>query len=159
MRHRSPARLRRCLWLVWIFLLPAGAFAQVSSRQLGQALKDCEQDLQQATHYIDSLRNALQATEQLWSARKAATDSLIHNLESQLSLQAKIARRFQANADTLDLMVQDYAAKLDELNRLYIRELKRRGKPWFLSGKGLTGFMYGLFIGGALGVTYVAVID
>ncbi len=154
----SSTCLQRYLWLGWLLLLPTVLPAQVSAHRLGAALKECEQDLKQASHYIDSLRQALIETRQLWEARKTATDSLIQALQTQLNLQTRVSQRFQANADTLNLMVQDYAHKLDELNRLYIRELKRRGRPWYLSGKGLSGFMYGLFIGGALGVTYVAVI-
>ena len=127
---------------------------QVSARELAKALKECESDLDASKLQIKSLHGALEATDEIILKRKIVADSLFTNLKSQLFFQDSIAILMKMNADTLQLMVRDYSNKLDEVNELYIKELRKQSRPWFLTGNGLKGLFYGVFIGGALGVTF-----
>ncbi len=131
---------------------------QPDNEALIEALQSCEEDLQDCRQHVRRLRAALDSTNTLIDRRRAAADSLIKNLTRQLFIQDSVALLMQKNSDTLDTMVDDYARKLDEVDRLYVEELRKQARPWFLSGKGLTGFSYGLFIGGALGLSF-AIID
>ncbi len=131
---------------------------QVTPNQLAKALSTCQKDLSACTLKVDSLRKALKQTQSLWEMRKAYTDSLTANLKTQLSPQDSISFLMRANSDTLGLMVKNYERKIDEVNRLYIKELRRQSRPWFLTKRGLKGFFYGVFVGGALGLAF-AVLD
>lgn len=143
------------LFVLILFLFACQSMAQqVTKAQLAKALQECEQDSEAGKRQIEILSNALNSTNQLIERRSAVSDSLIGNLHRQLALQDSVTLLLKANADTLHLMVVDYSKKLDEVNGLYIRELKKQGRPWFLSGNGLTGLSYGLFIGGALGLIF-----
>ncbi len=146
--------------LFFIFFLSFSFFSgtltaqQVTKAQLAKALQECEQDFDAGKRQIKILNNALNSTNTLIDRQSAISDSLITNLRGQLALQDSVTLLLKANADTLHLMVTDYSKKLDEVNSLYIRELKKRGRPWFLSGNGLQGLSYGLFIGAALGLIF-----
>ncbi len=131
---------------------------QVTAHQLAKALSGCKQDLAACSLKVNSLRKALKETQSLWEKRKAYTDNLTADLKAQLSLQDSISFLMRANSDTLGLMVKDYERKIDEVNRLYIKELRKQTRPWFLTSRGLKGFFYGLFVGGALGLAF-AVLD
>ncbi len=148
--------MKKQLHFLLSFLFFSGTLAaqQVSKAQLAKALQECEQDFEAGKQQIKILNNALNSTNQLINRHSAVSDSLITNLRSQLALQDSVTLLLKANADTLHLMVTDYSKKLDDVNSLYIRELKKRGRPWFLSGNGLTGLSYGLFVGGALGLIF-----
>lgn len=148
-------RFKSVKQFLWIILLPVCLQAQeVTRAQLAQALQECEQDLQTGKQQIEILRNALQDTDQMIDNRKAISDSLIVNLRQQLFIQDSVTILLKANADTLQRMVVDYRQKLDEVNNLYIHELKNQTRPWFLTGNGLKGLSYGAFIGAALGIIY-----
>lgn len=127
-------------------------------RECNNALKKCNNERKQAIAKIDSLGQALQVIEELQDKRNVYTDSLVANLTQQLAIQDSVSMLLKANSDTLQVMVRDYSNKLDELDRLYIKELRKQGRPWFLTGKGLRGFATGVLIGGALGITF-AVLD
>ena len=103
---------------------------------------------------IKTLSSALQATDSLMLVHRAATDSLIQNLRARLAVQDSITSLMRVNSDTLQAMVSDYKAKLEEVDQLYIAELKKQTRPWFLTGDGLKGLVYGVFIGGALGLIF-----
>lgn len=122
--------------------------------QLRQALNECEQDLQASLQKIEALTNALHETDALVAKRQMILDSLIQNLQQQIETQALIRARLQSNADTLQLMVNNYQKKLDEVADLYRRELKKSSRPWILTRQGLQGFTTGILIGGALGLIY-----
>jgi len=130
---------------------------QVTAQQLARALAECQDDVKSCMLLNDSLQNALVQTDELWQTRKMYTDSLIFNLKSEMTVQDSITGLLKANADTLDLMVKDYGQKLDEVSNLYLKELRRQTKPWFLQSTGLKGFFYGVLIGGAAGLTYSVV--
>ncbi len=144
-------RLIPLFFLLLVSLLNA---QQVTKAQLAKALQECEQDFQAGKQQIEILSKALKATNHLIDRQTAVSDSLITNLRTQLVLQDSVTTLLKANADTLHMMVTDYNKKLDEVNSLYIRELKKRSRPWFLSGNGLQGLSYGLFIGAALGLIF-----
>ena len=143
------------LYFVWLLILPFVLIAQdVTREELAQALQECELDLQSSRQQIEILRSALQSTDQMIEQRKSISDSLIVNLRQQLFLQDSVTNLLKVNVDTLQRMVVDYSQKLDEVNTLYIHELKRQTRPWFLSANGLKGLSYGAFIGAALGLTF-----
>ena len=77
-------------------------------------------------------------------------DSLTINLKDQLAVQSSISLIMRASADTLGIVVSNYEDKLSEVSQLYLDELYKQGKPWYLTGKGLKGFFYGVFIGSVL---------
>jgi len=131
---------------------------QVTAHQLAKALSGCQHDLAACALKVDSLQRALKETQLLWGKRRAYTDSLTADLKAQLSLQDSISFLMRANSDTLGLMVKDYERKINEVNRLYIKELRKQSRSWFLTSRGLKGFFYGLFVGGALGLAF-AVLD
>lgn len=145
--------------LVYIFFLllvgPAQLFSQqVTKAQLARALSECEADLEASKLQIRKLSDALQATDALIDQHRAVSDSLISNLRQQLVIQDSVSVLLKINADTLQTMVQDFRKKLDEVDRLYISELKKQTRPWYLTGHGLKGLIYGVFIGGALGLVF-----
>lgn len=143
------------LFFVGILVLPFVLKAQdVTRAELAQALQECEQDLQTSQQQIEILRSALQNTDQMIEQRKNISDSLIVNLSQQLFLQDSVTALLKVNADTLQRMVVDYSQKINEVNKLYIQELKKQTRPWFLSANGLKGLSYGAFIGAALGLTF-----
>lgn len=143
------------LIIACLFILPFVLTAQdVTRAELAQALQECEQDLQTSRQQIEVLRSALQDTDQMIEQRKAISDSLIANLRQQLFIQDSVTTLLKINADTLHSMVVDYSQKLDEVNKLYVHELKKQSRPWFLSANGLKGLSYGAFIGAALGLTF-----
>lgn len=122
--------------------------------QLAQALRECEQDLEASQRQVEILQTALTNTDTLLEQRKALSDSLISNLKEQLSLQDSVTLMFKINSDTLQLMLVDYRQKLEQVNQLYVQELKKQTRPWFLSGNGLKGLSYGVFVGAALGLVF-----
>ncbi|HID39936.1 MAG TPA: hypothetical protein EYP36_10550 [Calditrichaeota bacterium] len=140
--------------LINVFLLSTLYAQTVTKRQLAEELKKCDLALKASQEQIKVLSMALRATDSLMLAHRAATDRLIQNLHDRLVVQDSITTLMQVNADTLQAMVRDYKSKLEEVDRLYIAELKKQTKPWFLTGNGLKGLVYGVFIGGALGLTF-----
>jgi len=148
-------------YLLWLFVVSGlfvitsnAAAQQVSRRQLISALKSCERDLQKSKQHILNLSTALAASDSLLASYRSVTDSLTQNLKKRLFLQDSIARLMQMNADTLQRMVKDYSKKLAQVDRLYINELKKKSRPWFFTGNGLKGLLYGVFVGGALGLSW-----
>ncbi|GEM_PF-2910059 len=127
---------------------------QVTKAQLAKALSECEADLEVSKQQIRKLSDALQATDNLIERHRAVSDSLISNLRQQLFIQDSVSALLKINADTLQTMVRDFQKKLDEVDRLYISELKKQSRPWYLTGHGLKGLIYGVFIGGALGLVF-----
>ena len=145
----------KSIFIACVFILPFTLHAQdITRAELAQALLECEQDLNASQQQIEILRSALQSTNQMIDQRKAISDSLIINLRQQLFLQDSVTTLLKINADTFQRMVVDYSEKLDEVNKLYIHELKKQARPWFLSANGLKGLSYGAFIGAALGLTF-----
>jgi len=148
-------RLNKILFIIFSLLLLNSLFAQtVTKQQLVEELKKCDQALQISRKKIKVLSQALKSTDSLMLAHRAATDRLIQNLHDRLAVQDSITTLMQVNSDTLQAMVRDYKSKLEEVDQLYIAELKKQTKPWFLTGNGLKGLVYGVFIGGALGLTF-----
>lgn len=130
-------------------------FAQpVTREELARELQKCDLALQESQQQIKILSAALKATDSLMFAHKNATDNLIANLKAQLQVQDSVSVLMKMNSDTLQAMVRDYSAKLDEVNQLYISELKKQTRSWFFTSNGLKGLVYGVFIGGALGLTF-----
>ena len=125
---------------------------QVNAQELAKALRQCETELDSARIVIDNLRKALRTTEELYIRRIAYADSLSEHLTSQLNVQQSISGLLKSNTDTLQSMVRDYSKKLDEVDELYIKELRKQSRSWFLTEKGLKGFLYGAFIGSATGI-------
>ncbi len=137
------------------FMLTVTAFAQQPGRaELAKALQQSESELETCRQTVRTLQNALSETDALITARKSVSDSLLTNLRKQLFLQDSVTILLKTNSDTLQRMVLDYSGKLDEINRLYVHELKRQTRPWFFTGNGLKGLMYGVFVGAALGLVY-----
>ena len=126
---------------------------QVTREELARELKKCDLALQESQQQILVLSRALKASDSLLFRHQAATDSLIQNLKSRLFLQDSITTLMKINSDTLHAMIRDYSAKLDEVDSLYISELKKQTRPWFLTGNGLKGLVNGVFVGGVLGLT------
>ncbi|MDI6792418.1 MAG: hypothetical protein QME81_06060 [bacterium] len=142
-----------------IILTSSQIYAQtVNCKQLAEALEGCEDDLDLCRSKVISLSKALESTEKLYQNRMVSADSLIENLKHQLLTQDSITTLLEANSDTLQMMVKDYSDKLDEVNELYIKELKREARPWFLTRSGLKGLVNGVLIGGALGAITVGVL-
>ena len=139
---------------LFLLLILSGLLLAQTREQLRQALNECEQDLQTSLQKIEALTRALQETDTLVAKRQMILDSLIQNLQRQIETQALIRARLQSNADTLQLMVNDYQKKLDEVADLYRKELKKSSRPWILTRQGLQGFTTGILIGGALGLIY-----
>lgn len=135
-----------------------GQAQQVTRAQLAEALQSCEQDLDSSRTQIEVLRDALNKTQLLIDTRKNVSDSLISNLRYQIIVQDSITGLLKTNSDTLQMMIVDYRDKLDEVNNLYISELKKQTRPWFLSQNGLKGLSYGLFIGAALGLIFAVAL-
>ena len=142
------------IFLVSLFLWTPIHAQTVTKRQLAEELKKCDQMLKASQEKIKTLSSALQATDSLMLVHRAATDSLIRNLRARLAVQDSITSLMRMNSDTLQAMVRDYKAKLEEVDQLYIAELKKQTRPWFLTGDGLKGLVYGVFIGGALGLIF-----
>ena len=128
-----------------------GGAQQVTRAQLARALQQCEQDLDASKRQILKLQQALKASDRVMERYQATSDSLIANLKQQLAVQDSVSSLLKLNADTLQAMVNDYGKKLDEINRLYIKELKKQTRPWFLTLNGLKGLIYGLLLGGIIG--------
>ncbi|HHJ53105.1 MAG TPA: hypothetical protein ENJ89_07910 [Caldithrix abyssi] len=128
-----------------------GGAQQVTRAQLARALQQCEQDLDASKRQILKLQQALKASDRVMERYQAASDSLIANLKQQLAVQNSVSSLLKLNADTLQAMVNDYGKKLNEINRLYIKELKKQTRPWFLTLNGLKGLIYGLLLGGIIG--------
>jgi septal ring factor EnvC (AmiA/AmiB activator) len=143
---------------VLLVLLSFASAQQVTKAELVKALKACEQDLDSAKVQIRTLSDALEDTNRLIDKRATISDSLIANLKYQLFLQDSVTALFKANTDTLQRMVADYSQKLDEVNKLYVHELERQTRPWFLTGNGLKGLSYGLFVGAALGLVFAVAL-
>ena len=142
--------VKSCLVL---FLLTSLLFSQ-SREELRRALSSCEADLEASLQKIEALNKALKSTDQMVKERQQIVDSLVQNLQQQITIQAQISARLQMNADTLQLMVQDYQHKLDEVADLYRKELEKSSRPWILTKHGLQGFTTGLLVGGAMGLIY-----
>lgn len=139
--------------MVALFLVPL--YGQQATRaQLAEALAGCEQDLDTARRQISQLQAALQNSNELIGRRQQISDSLLANLRLQLVLQDSVQALFTANNDTLQKMVVDYREKLNQIDALYIKELKEKSRPWYLTWKGLQGLSYGLFSGAAIGLLY-----
>jgi len=129
--------------------------AQTATEQkLYKALQASEADLDRCRDLVDSLRTALVRTNRLWEQRKDYTDSLVTNLKDQIGVQNSIGSLLQANADTLDAMVHDYSQKLDSVSTLYVKQLRKQDRSWFLTWNGIKGFFSGVVIGGAFGLIY-----
>lgn len=140
-------------------LVVLGTFAPIvaqtaTEQKLYKALQASEADLDQCRDLVDSLRTALIETNRLWEQRKTYTDSLITNLKNQIGVQNSIENLLQANADTLDAIVHDYSQKLDSVSTLYVKQLKKQDRSWFLTWNGIKGFFSGVVIGGAFGLIY-----
>ncbi len=150
MRHLAHQML---LLITGIFVLATTPVAaqQVTRAQLARALQECEQDLEASKQQILKLQQALKASNQVMERYQAVSDSLLSNLKQQLTIQDSVSSLLKMNADTLQAMVADYSKKLDEINRLYIKELKKQSHPWFLTLNGLKGLIYGLLLGGIVG--------
>ena len=145
-----------CIFILLFFM--NGQAQQVTRAQLAEALQSCEQDLDSSRTQIEVLRDALNKTQLLIDTRKNVSDSLISNLRYQIIVQDSITGLLKTNSDTLQMMIVDYRDKLDEVNNLYISELKKQTRPWFLSQNGLKGLSYGLFIGAALGLIFAVAL-
>ncbi len=143
----------KVLFFLLLFLGLNQGFAQTTT-QLRQALKNCEKDLNISLDKIERLESALKETSQLAERRKAVSDSLIHNLQNQIRLQSAINQKLQANADTLQIMIKDYDKKINEIAKLYRKELQKKARPWFLTWNGLQGFATGVLVGGAIGIIF-----
>ncbi len=139
--------------LVLLFSVPLLA-QQPGKAELARALQQSESELETCRQTVRTLQNALTETDMLLSARKSVSDSLLSNLRKQLSVQDSVTILLKTNSDTLQRMVLDYSDKLDEINRLYVHELKQQTRPWFFTDNGLKGLMYGIFVGAALGLVY-----
>ena len=144
--------------IIFSFFLPGGSgliYAQeITANQLADALQNCNQNLKASMLRIDSLKQALKDTEALWEHRKVYTDSLNKSLAAQITIQDSISKLMEANVTIMDSIVVDYSNKFDEINDLYVKELRKQADPWWLNGKGWKGFFYGIFFGGAMGATF-----
>ncbi len=143
--------------LVVLLMIPNISRTQnrvVTAADLAKALKECESDLDIARFQIGSLRTALDETNKLIDKRRVIADSLIKNLTQQLAIQDSAMTLFRTNSDSLELMIHDYSTKLDEINKLYLKELSRQKQPWYLSRAGLKGLFNGFLVGGAVGLSY-----
>ena len=127
----------------------------VTALELAKALKACRTVVASQNASIDSLTAALDITTDLYQKRVTCTDSLNVSLIQQLIIQDSVTTLMQTNADTLKAMLLDYDGKIDEVSRLYIKELEKQTRPWFLTKNGLKGLCYGLIVGGLLGFTLV----
>jgi len=149
----------RRIWYNFLVSLLVVSFAQihqlqaqtVSRAQLAAALRECENDLQASRLQIEQLQKALKASDELAGKWRSVSDSLIQNLRAQLTNQDSVTLLLKMNSDTLQTMVNDYRQKLDEIDRLYISELRRQSRPWFLTGNGLKGLIYGVLLGAVMG--------
>ncbi len=139
--------------LLLLVIFTAGGWGQTRA-QLQQALAECEADLQASLQKIEALSQALRSTDTLIKQRETILDSLLTNLQQQIETQATIRARLEMNADTLQIMINAYQQKLDEVANLYRKELQRSTRPWILTRQGLQGFTTGVLIGGALGLIY-----
>jgi len=145
-----------CFIIIMMLLLNTAYAQQPTKSQLIKYLRECEDDLEIAVKISDSMKIALEETTKLYEIRRAIADSLVKNLNNQLFIQDSVSVLMSSNADTLKLMVNDYSKMLDKVNKLYIKELERQKNPWWLSKRGLTGLVYGVLVGGAIGSAYSA---
>lgn len=127
---------------------------QVTTQQLAKALQECERDLKASNLQVSTLKKALDSTSELIQKRQLFADSLILNMKQQIAVQGEISRRLQMNADTLQIMVNDYDQKLDEVAELYKKELQRQSRSWFFTGSGWQGFSTGILAGLLVGLAY-----
>ncbi len=141
------------IFLLFWFSTPLPA-QQPGKADLAHALQQSEAELETCRQTVRTLQQALNETDALISARKEVSDSLLSNLRKQLLVQDSVTVLLKTNGDTLQRMVLDYNDKLGELNRLYVHELNQQTRPWFFTGNGLKGLMYGVFVGAALGLIY-----
>ena len=145
-----------CIINIIMLLLNTVDAQQPTRSELINYLRECEDDLEKAITIADSLKIALKETKKLYEIRRQVADSLVENLNNQLFIQDSVSILMRTNADTLKLMVDDYGKMLDKVNKLYIKELERQKNPWWLSKRGLTGLVYGVLLGGAIGSAYSA---
>ncbi len=149
----------RLIYIIMILaVVQLSASAQPGAAELAGALEQSEAELEICRDIVDSLQRSLKKTETLYESRNEVADTLVSNLRQQKAVQDSAITLLKQNADTLDLMVEDYAAKLDELNNLYVKELEKSTRPWFLTRKGLTGMLYGLVSSAAI-ILAVGVVD
>lgn len=145
-------------WLLFglcvLFLMQPLRAQQPTVAELRQALIESEQDLDSCRTLVRSLTTALDSTNQMIGRYRYVGDSLFSTLNAQISVQNQMIGLLETNSDTLQAMVNDYQAKLDEVSDLYIKELRRQQRSWIMTWPGIKGFTTGLFIGGALGLVF-----
>ena len=119
-----------------------------SKTELAQMIVSCENDLDSCRLLLKKSQASLEASQSLYDKRIAVSDSLAFSLRAQLSLQDSITHLLKANADTLEVMVNDYNKKLMEVDKLYSKTLQIQSRPWLFTSKGFQGLLYGIVVGG-----------
>ena len=122
-------------------------FSQTKT-ELAQSLLSCEDDLDSCRLLLRKNRNAYDSLLYLYERRIMLSDSVAGTLRSQLQVQDSITHLLKANSDTLEVMVNDYNDKLNEIDKLYSKTLQHQSRPWLFTGKGFQGLLYGVVIGG-----------